>query len=461
MSLVSASQSAKALRERRNLSPLAYSRLWDVAHPYASSQRGAIQQIAGSTAFALLGGNGSGKTQAAAEVAVAAMLGRHDPAAQRWLSANGLSPETLPPYPGRVLFSALTSNDSRKVLREKVRRLLPPDCRWRNEMGDGEAEVRASGSSSGNGGAIVFKSNDQGRRAYQADEFDVIILDEEHDSDVFGECLMRLGRRPWKGCYLLLSMTPLKGMTYVYDDFQSSPAPGYRFAEVDGRDNPYLDQQGRAMRMARYGKHERAARESGKFVAMEGRVYDSFSRAVHLVPAFTPPASWLRYAGIDFGTSNPFACVLGAVDPADDTLHILAVHYQAGWTWDRHAEALRAMFDLHGWPEMVWADPEEKNGRMQLAQAGIGNVPAIKDVRPGINAVATRLEPDVNGRPHLVMHEGPTMPMVREIEGYVWAPRQGQRDTPDMPLKANDHAMDACRYLCFGLARSAEIGASS
>lgn len=440
--------------------PIAYARLWDAPAPRAYSQRGAARQIAGSTAFALLGGNGSGKSDLATQIAVAAMFGRDDPSVRRWLDANGLPADTVPPYPGRILFSALTSNDSRKVLREKVRRLLPPGCRWRNGTGDGEAEAWVPGSS-GNSGVIVFKSNDQGQRTYQADEYDIIILDEEHDSPVFGECLMRLGRRPWKGCYILLSMTPLKGMTYVYDDFQAAPAPGYRFAEVDGRDNPYLDQIGRAMRMAKYGKHERAARESGKFVAMEGRVYDSFNRAIHCVPAFTPPPEWPRYAGIDFGTANPFACVLGAVDPADDVLHILAVHYQAGWTWDRHAEALRTLFDRHGWPEVVWADPEEKNGRMQLAEAGIGNVAAIKDVRPGINAMAARLEPDANGRAHMVVHEGQALPFIREIEGYVWAPRQGQRDAPDMPLKANDHAMDAARYLCFGLQRSSEIGASS
>ena len=449
-----------ALRERRQLNPLAYARLWDTPNPRAFSQAEAARAIAGSTAFALLGGNGSGKSDLASQVSVASMLGRKHPAVQRWLIENRLPDETVPPYPGRVLFSALTSNDSRKVLREKVRRLLPPGCRWRNEHGDGEAEVRGP-MAEGNSGVIVFKSNDQGRRAYQADEYDVIILDEEHDSEVFGECLMRVGRRPWRGCYLLLSMTPLKGMTYVYDDFQASPAPGYRFAEVDGRDNPYLDQAGRALRMAKYGKHERAARESGKFVALEGRVYEAFDRRTHLVPAFTPPPSWPRYAGIDFGTSNPFACVLGALDPADDTLHVLAVHYQAGWTWERHAEALRDLFDRYGWPETIWADPEEKNGRMQLAQAGIANVAAIKDVRPGINAVASRLEPDANGKPHLVLHEGPTQALLREIEGYVWAPRQGQRDAPDMPLKANDHACDSARYLCFGLARSAEIGASS
>lgn len=396
----------------------------------------------------------SGKSALAAEFAVAAMLGSRNPDARRWLDANGLDLDTIPPYPGRVLFSALTSNDSRKVLREKVRRLLPAGCKWRNERGDGEAEVSAPGAI-GNNGTIVFKSNDQGARAYQADEFDIIILDEEHDSAVFGECLMRLGRRPWKGCYILLSMTPLKGMTWVYDDFQSEPKPGYRYAEIDGRDNPYIDQAGRAQRMARYGEHEKAARESGKFVALEGLVYTGWSRGVHLVPATPCPAEWRRVAGIDFGTSNPFACCLFAIDPRDDVLHLLATHYQAGLRWEEHAVKLRAMFEAHGWPETIWADPEEANGRMTLRNLGIDTRAARKDIRPGLNAVASRLALDAQGYPHLVVHDTVSnRPFVREIEGYVWAPRTGAKDSPDLPLKANDHALDAARYAVYNLAAS-------
>lgn len=460
MNLRAAGRHVVALRERRTANPIAYATTWDVERPRAYSQRGAARQVAGSTAFALLGGNGSGKTEFAAQLCVASALGRDHPAARQWLALNGLPDETIPPYPGRVLFSALTSNDSRKVLREKVRRFLPPGCKWRNEGGDGEAEVRMPGAV-GNGGVIVFKSNDQGRRAYQADEFDVIVLDEEHDSDVFGECLVRIGRRPWKGCYVLLSMTPLKGMTYVYDDFIADPKPGYRFAEVDGRDNPYLDQAGRALRMARYGEHERAARESGKFVSLSGLVYAAWSRQRHLVAPVAVPPEWPRYAGIDFGTANPFACVCVAVDPSDDTAHVLWTHYQPGLRWEEHAEILRKRFDATGWPATIWADPEEANGRMTLAEGGIATTAARKDIRPGINAVASRLSVDANDRTHLVVHDVPdNRALIREIEGYVWAPRSGQRDAPDLPVKANDHAMDALRYVLYGLERQNSWGAS-
>ena len=447
---------------RRAAHPLAYARLWDQPAP-RTSQRRSLALAPGSVALALLGGNGSGKSVGAIQLSVAAALGGDHPDARAWLDANGLPAEVLPPYPGRVLVSALTGNDSRRVLREKVKHYTPLGGTWRNETGDGEAEWRAPrgrGGRQDNGGVIVMKSNDQGRRTFQGDEFDLIVLDEEHDSDVFAECLARLGRRQWKGGYILLSMTPLKGMTWVYDDFIAQPKAGYRAVQIHGADNPYLDQGRRAQILASFGEHERAARERGEFRALEGRVYGAWDRNIHVVPAFDVPKEWRRYAGIDFGTSNPFAMVLGALDPADDVLHIIAVYYRANLQWRDHALALRAIFDQHGWPEVVWADPEEANGRMTLAEHGIPSSAARKDVRPGINAMATRLQPDPNGTPHLVVHDAVSGPFVREIEGYTWAPRTGDRDAPDMPLKANDHCMDSCRYLIFGLERSSSFGAS-
>jgi phage terminase large subunit len=213
--------------------------------------------------------------------------------------------------------------------------------------------------------------------------------------------------------------------------------------------------------MARYGEHEMAARQSGKFVALAGLVYTSWSRPIHLVEPQAIPAEWPRYAAIDFGTSNPFACVYFAVDPADDVAHVLWTHYRAGLRWEEHAAILRDRFDASGWPSMVWADPEEANGRMTLAKEGIATTAARKDIRPGINAVAARLSLDANGLPHLVVHDGPdNYALVREIEGYIWAPRIGAKDAPDLPFKANDHAMDALRYGLFGLQRGAEWGAS-
>ena len=92
---------------------------------------------------------------------------------------------------------------------------------------------------------------------------------------------------------------------------------------------------------------------------------------------------------------------------------------------------------------------------MTLRNLGIDTRAARKDIRPGINAVASRLALDAQGYPHLVVHDtAANRPFVREIEGYVWAPRTGAKDSPDLPLKANDHAIDAARYAVFNLSAS-------
>lgn len=390
----------------------------------------------------MAGGNGSGKTELLGQLCVAAALGRENPSAARWLARNRLDPGILPPYPGRVLASALTSNDSRRVVREKIRHYLPAEgCRWRNELGDGEAQVDLPG-----GGIVVFKSNDQGRRAYQGDEYDLVALDEEHDAEVYRECLMRLGRRPWRASWMVLGMTPLLGMTWVYDDFVADPKPGNRATWLHGGDNPHADQARRAQLLAQFGAHELAARDRGEFTAMEGRVYQDWRRDLHVVPAFRPPDEWLRYGSIDFGTRNPAAWLHYAHDPADDVLHVIGEHYAPDLTISQHVERWRALTSGH--PHAVWlaADPEDRGSRLAMARDhGIQTVAAPKDVRAGINAVAERLRPDVEGRPHLLVHDC-CRHLIREMDAYSWAPRMGQRDAPDAPVKRDDHCQDSLRY---------------
>ena len=429
------------LEHRRRAQPLAYAELWDQPLPRTSQIR-ALQSALGCTALLVSGGNGSGKTELLGQLLVAACYGRDHPTAARWLTRNRLDPGILPPYPGRVLASALTSNDSRRVLREKVRRYLPAEgVRWRNEHGDGEAAVQIVGC-----GTIIFKSNDQGRRAYQGDEYDLIALDEEHDLEVKRECLMRLGRRPWRASWMVLGMTPLLGMTWVYDEFVSSPLPGNRVAWLHGADNPHADQARRAQLLAQYGSHELAARDRGEFTALEGRVYQDWRRDLHVVPAFRPPDTWTRSASIDFGTRNPAAWLLYAHDPSDDVLHVIGEHYASDLTIGQHVERWRTRTAGHPAPAWIAADPEDRGSRLALARDhGIQTVAAQKDVRIGINAVAERLRPDVEGRPHLLVHDC-CRNLIREMESYTWTPRSGQRDAPDAPMKRDDHCLDSLRY---------------
>jgi phage terminase large subunit-like protein len=458
----------------------------------------------------LVGGNRSGKTEAGAQLAVAFALGRDHPAVVAWAAINGLDTSRIQLGPGTVCCSALTGNESRRIQRPKVTAYLPAGTDWSNQHGSGEATARLPG-----GGVIVFKSNDQGSRAFQGSAWHFLWMDEEHDEVVFNEGRMRLADHGGLACF---SMTPLKGRTWVFHRFHDTTGERYEQGcasyALNSRDNPHVPQDYLDRLLATYGAHERAAREEGSFVTLEGRVY-SFSRHGHVVPSFPIPISWPRFQGWDFGTRNP-ACVLwAALDPDDDVLHIYREHYRANWTTKQHAEHVLTVevcptctgepersdgdegvrrhparwsrnigegYDFgrnrsaSKWtcrdctdhpgrtePEPEWrvADPAAKGDRKTLSRHHeIKTIPADNAVRSGINDVAERLTPDAEGRPHLVFHDC-CINTIAEIEGYVWNPTKSKADAPDMPLKRNDHAMDVTRYICRRVARRDGFGATA
>tara|TARA_R100000781_G_scaffold34143_1_gene24681 strand:- start:388 stop:741 length:354 start_codon:yes stop_codon:yes gene_type:complete len=112
------------------------------------------------------------------------------------------------------------------------------------------------------------------------------------------------------------------------------------------------------------------------------------------------------------------------------------------------------MFKKYGEPGLIIADPEDRGSRISMARDhDMPTVKAKKEIRAGLSSVAERLAPDAEGRPHLVVHSN-CVNLIREIEGYVWDTRKGKGDQPDKPLKREDHAVDALRYLVHYLNRS-------
>ena len=115
------------------LSPIAYATLWDRAKP-RTSQRRALQDL-GAVVSVILGGNRSGKTTSAAQLAAATALGRDDPGVRAWMTNNQIPEDYIPRVPGRVWAVALDSGDSREYVRPAVAQYLPPGTKWRNRDG--------------------------------------------------------------------------------------------------------------------------------------------------------------------------------------------------------------------------------------------------------------------------------------------------------------------------------------
>ncbi len=338
---------------------------------------------------------------------------------------------------------ALTFPDSRRYVRAKLKRYAPEGSTlWRWDA-ENEAELRLP-----NGGTIICKSWSQGRAGMQGDSIRAAWCDEEPpDEAAFDEVAMRLVDQSGR---MLITMTPLNGLTWVYHKHtaRAGLAPDVCDRMIDGLDNPHVPRAELELLLSRLSPTARKARQRGEYVPLEGRVFEVYGRASHVIPARPLPASWARYRGIDFGTRNPFACVWAAIDPADDVMHIYREHYAAGLQTQRHGEILNGLSDGEVFEWNV-ADPEDRQGRITLANdCDIVTLAAYKSVREGIDAVNERLALDVEGRPHLVIHDC-CRNLIREMDQYRWGATEGKESV----VKQDDHAVDALRYLCLMLKR--------
>ena len=464
---------------RRAAKALAYVYFWKGSE---TSQQAAAKAAleAETTATLVVGGNRSGKTKLGSTLAAAWALGMDGPGVQEWARANDLDIRAIPRRPGRVCCTALTGHETLRITLPAVKELLPSSTRWMNSTGHGEPSCRTPGD-----GFMVFKSNDQGARAFQGDQWDYLWIDEEGDESVYDEARMRLVDRAGR---CVLTLTPLKGRTWVWKRFVDHPEPATNWVRLHSQENPHLPQEYLARLLATYSDAEQASRAKGAFAVFEGLVY-ALSRQHHVIRPVPIPLEWPRYRGLDFGVRNPFCCLWTALDPSDDVLHVYREHYQAGWTLRKHAQAIHraeacgqccglpVLHGLHslddaqlsdalkaiencpacggtgrGEPEaaMTWADPSGKDERIELARYGISTAKAKHNIRAGINAVAERMRLDAVGRPHILIHSSCSN-LIREKEGYKWATQQTKRNQPDLPLDKDNHALDCERYIALGL----------
>lgn len=453
-------EQARRMAER----PLAFYQLWDRPAPRTSQRR--IAQNLGERATVVSGGNRSGKSSLGAALTACAVLGRDHPDTLAFCALNGLDASYFPKAPTRVACITRTSRLSARVQRALIAELIP-GLAWRNKDGDGEADATHHET----GSKVFFLTAEAGPEKFEADRWHWLWADEEMDEAVWDAGRMRLVDFRGKAVF---TFVPLSGQGWIYRRYFADSEPGALPYHLHGFDNPHIPADELEAILRTYGPLQRAARERGEFTALDGRVYPDFSRDLHVVMTpFAIPPEWPRYVALDFGTRNPFAAVWVAVDPKDDTAYAYREYLQAERPLSHHAAKLKELMALDVRPvepgpegglrtepvepEWVVADPEDRGSRLSLAREhGIYTIPARKDVVAGISAVAARLAPDADGKPHLFVFPE-CKQLIRELEGYVWTPGGGKGDAPERPLKKDDHAVDALRYLVFALDRVRDL----
>ncbi len=406
-----------------------------------------------------LGGNRTGKTEVGAVEAV-------------WF-ARGTHPFKQITHATTGWVVSLTNEVQRDVAQQKVLSYLNPSWIKGIKMREGKAEDPLHGvidfilveSVHGGNSTIGFKSCDQGRERFQGTSKDWIWFDEEPPFEIYQECLMRT--LDCQG-YIWGTMTPLKGLTWVYNSIYLNEKndPEVWCIAISWEDNPYLSQAEVERLTLTLTDEEIEARRHGKFVALSGLVYKEFDPELHVIDPFPIPREWQDTISIDPGMDAPLAAYWFATDH-DGNVYVVAEHYQKGWNIGQHMRRIdeisrelewkRDMRDHLSCIMDAAADQRTIQSERSVAELfrehGMNvNTNVNKSKWAGIQMVKTYLSPRPHpdekrwprGKPRLFIFACCTS-MIREIKMYRWK-EELTASGREEPIKKDDHAMDALRY---------------
>ncbi len=297
---------------------------------------------------------------------------------------------------------------------------------------------------------IGFKSCDQGREKFQGASLDYVWFDEEPTEDIYLECRMRVMDK--KGD-IFGTMTPLKGLTFVYREIflnrHNDKEIWYEFMEWG--DNPYLDSSEIELLENCMDEAQLQSRKYGKFAAKEGLVYPEFDEQIHVIDPFSLPSEWQDNIAIDPGLNNPLSAHWYAVD-FDDNVYVVAEHFAAGRDIDYHASEIKGVCERLGWKTDAQGRVSAliDSAAKQRTLSGMKNVCELfyergilvnpnveKDLFAGIAKVKSYLN-QKNGLPNLYIFSCCTN-LIRELKCYFWG-------NGDLPKKTDDHCLDELRY---------------
>ena len=193
----------------------------------------------------------------------------------------------------------------------------------------------------------------------------------------------------------------------------------------------------------------------GNWVQSEGAVYEMWDEQRHVVDVLPMITKWLA-VGVDYGTNNPFSAVVLGLG-ADKRMYLTRE-----WRWDsklqrrqltdvEYSRNLREFVQDHPVPgsklrgvrpEWWVIDPSAASFRIQLYEDGITARLADNDVKGGINTLGSLITTD-----RFKVHRSCTG-FIDEIPGYAWD-EQASIKGNDVPIKAEDHSLDAGRYAVY------------
>jgi len=386
-----------------------------------------------------LGGNGSGKSAAAALKTARYLLG------------------TMPMREGIPFWVIGASYELACAVCwvEKLSTFIPPELikhiSWRDSKRHWPAAVvlRHPLHPDRDGWTIEFKSYEQGRELFQARSIGGYWFNEAVPMSIVEEVQARCrdyGSPGWA------DFTPIDMPTTEWENRYHKPPPGWRFFHLNSLKNETLPEGFMRDYLESIPEDMRETRQIGAFSTRRGQVFKEWRPNHHVIEPFRIPHDWHRTRGIDFGYNNPFCCLWIARN-YDGVYYVYDEHYESQQTHDYHAAKIKERYwnldDPHIGQTYSDHDPQE---RAELSLRGIHTALANKNIHRGIDVMRRLMMINkATGKSRLYVFTT-CKKLIEEIPAYRWADPTGregsgkQKNPNEVPVDFFNHGIDSLRY---------------
>lgn len=396
-----------------------------------------------------IGGNRSGKTVGGITEDIWRLRGDHP-----------LQRVQPPPIRGRIVTVSYTEGIKLIILPELAKWLPPSDLingSWEDSYNSNDRMLTLS-----NGSKCELMSYDQKLEKFAGTSRHFIHFDEEPPKDIFDECRMRLMDTGGKW---YITMTPVEGMTWVYDEVflpGLDPNTNITVIIIDTEENPYISHAEMEDALSGLDENEKKARKEGKFVQLGGLAFKKFNPDIHVIEPLSNDKleviqNWTQYASLDHGLNNPTAWLWHAVSPNGSV-----VTFDELYDNERSVDSFAVeVHERNKWlhrraPDIYVGDPaiaqrsavSSTMDSIQIAymKAGIPIVLGNNDQKIGIEKMNRYLGPPVRW-----VITSNCMNLARQMTRLRWkiyetAKKRRDNNPREELHKKDDHATDSARY---------------
>lgn len=256
------------------------------------------------------------------------------------------------------------------------------------------------------------------------------------------------GRAAFRQAPILITTTPyaLNWLYAMWLEWDSGKRDDVDFIQFLSTDNPFFPKEEFERQKKLLDPRRFAMKYCGQFGKMEGLVFEN----LNLCDPIPLPPGTRFYAGVDWGFTNPTVITIRALTP-DGTQYRVAEFYQSKMTIDETVQVCQQRKQLYN-IELFICDPSSPHNIDALNRGGCPAIGGNNDIRAGIDQ---HLQLMNEAKFFIFESENPIG--LDEYSTYHYAePKELKIDDDakeQLPVKSNDHGIDADRYVTMHLAQ--------